>query len=879
MEQILQRIRETIHDKNNVYVFPSELTAAFWLRESLIQTKAGAVSKARFISWDRFKEEAFLLSAKDSPVNNIIRSFFVEREFEEHRKAPLYPVLLPSGFPEALSGFRKDILKLLPELHGLIEATESKNWNICADLRLLYGRYSGFLKTYALFEPSRLEPLLNDFDKTYLIFLPELIEDYRQFASALSACGRIRCFSGNEPDIAELHEFSSQKNELRWLFQQIMALHTGGADIHDIAVSVPELDEIKDQLDHYSRLYAVPLSVRQGRPLSEFSGNRMWRMIAECVSSGFSYKSLKNLLMNRGIPFKEERAYTGFIRSITGMSCAGNWYENGRPVDFIRRQLRKGGLQAEEALYASISNDMRKITSASCFKDLRTGAQRFINTYLDTGRWEDGVMLRAFQAGLDLLNDYCAAEERMQGMRVQNPMSIWLEALNSKGYVDSESAAGVPVYPYRVAAGIAPRYHFVINASAANIEAKSRRYLVLTDEERAELEECGTDFTRDFVNSYADSGKRVFFSFSRTGFVSTGLPPAVFMENGTIVRVDESSVQAEDPAAGERSLWRNGTVPPYVYPWQKYGAGFFIRSLPGPGSPDMAAQPVGDHGLPLRRDGDGNIELSPTGIDNYRKCPFRYCMEDLLRLEPGFHDMYLSDPRVIGILEHRVLRDYAGEVRPDDARGETVIGILTDKVMGEYERTHPVPLPPEWRRIRETVKDLLSRFPAAESEILGGYGIRYCEERFAAALEGGVTAAGIIDRVSADRDGGLFIVDYKKKHKLTAKDYGDSGDGLPTSIQIPFYAYLLETSGQKVTGAAYYSVEDAKFDIVFSGNHAKTKLDAREFHSYKEILTERFPAYVRAFKEGRFTVTQDENNCDNCGYRPVCRARYTIRSG
>ena len=51
-------------------VFPSEIAAEFWRRSATLPGAQRAIREDRFVSWDRFKEEAFEIRESALPVNN-----------------------------------------------------------------------------------------------------------------------------------------------------------------------------------------------------------------------------------------------------------------------------------------------------------------------------------------------------------------------------------------------------------------------------------------------------------------------------------------------------------------------------------------------------------------------------------------------------------------------------------------------------------------------------------------------------------------------------------------------------------------------------------------------------------------------------------------
>ena len=79
-------IQKNLTDCASVFVFPSEITARFWLKKSFQYSSSRAVSAKRFQSWDQFKKSVFRYPADLKPVNQALRILFIDRLLEENRQ-------------------------------------------------------------------------------------------------------------------------------------------------------------------------------------------------------------------------------------------------------------------------------------------------------------------------------------------------------------------------------------------------------------------------------------------------------------------------------------------------------------------------------------------------------------------------------------------------------------------------------------------------------------------------------------------------------------------------------------------------------------------------------------------------------------------------
>ena len=121
---IAEILRAELDDPRTDFVFPTEVAARFWLRQSLAFTGGRALRADRFLSWDQFDRraldygrEAELARARRAGIPE--RTLFAASLLEDNRRRGLFRELVPPG-AEPLA-FLPAILELLPCLHHLEE--------------------------------------------------------------------------------------------------------------------------------------------------------------------------------------------------------------------------------------------------------------------------------------------------------------------------------------------------------------------------------------------------------------------------------------------------------------------------------------------------------------------------------------------------------------------------------------------------------------------------------------------------------------------------------------------------------------------------------------------------------------------------------------
>jgi len=200
-----REIRASGADDSVVFVFPSDVAAGLWLEAALAITGRDTLPARRFIAWDRFKERAVQASvAGKEPVSATIRKLYaldLARRNRESRE-PIFASIIPAAFAESGAAFAPWIAKILPSLALLERKRRTAGTSRAAgadgedrDLALLKADYARFLDAEELFEPSWQIPPLKDTGDRFIIFFPEAIEDFAEYAELLRDAPFVRTVS------------------------------------------------------------------------------------------------------------------------------------------------------------------------------------------------------------------------------------------------------------------------------------------------------------------------------------------------------------------------------------------------------------------------------------------------------------------------------------------------------------------------------------------------------------------------------------------------------------------------------------------------------------------------------------------------------------
>lgn len=204
------------------------------------------------------------------------------------------------------------------------------------------------------------------------------------------------------------------------------------------------------------------------------------------------------------------------------------------------------------------------------------------------------------------------------------------------------------------------------------------------------------------------------------------------------------------------------------------------------------------------------LDLSPSAIESYLDCPYRWFVQRRLALEEpdeGFGSLER------GTFVHEVLQDFylrlreEGEPRVTEANREralALLGAVFDRACASQALRKPghryVPLDRRERDLRAGLLPKLERYVAAEAAFLPGFAPTHLE--WAYGQDGGVPYAGhwlvgTVDRIDVDAEGRAVVIDYKTSlgpayHLHGRDEEPDGAFALPRRMQALIYARVAE---------------------------------------------------------------------------------------
>ena len=932
-ENVISRnIRKHGADGSVVFVFPSDVAARLWLEASLDLTGVGTISSQRFIAWDRFKEEAVQATvAGKSPVSSVIRKMYSQNLAKRNAAAPLFTSLIPRGHSDEGAIFAPWIARVLPQLE-IWERKSSKGRSASGgvnktaadgvtgddesnDLAKLKYDYAQFLEAHKLFEPSWQRPPLRDTGKRYVILFPEAIEDYSEYAALLGPANFVETvpvpaggMNEASPDESlslfdsptELFCHENTRHEITALALEIEKLLRSGTAPERIAVSVPDLETVEPYLVREFSLRGIPFEYRAGFPLGTLPAGRLFSLIADCVSSGFSFASMKAILLDRVVPWKNREMTSGLVSFGIRNHCVSSWSENGKNVDVWEEAFKtpNAGEAADWRLaefWRALSRAMRQMTAAENFSEIRKQYFAFREKFLDMetlAAEDDAVLARCVEE----LNALAALEGRYGPYIPPNAFAFFTSTLAEKKYVAQRAHGGVSVFPYRVAAGTPFEYHFVIDASQDSATVLYSQLAFLRQDRRRALNLLDTDASEAFFSIYRECGAR--FSFAERSFGGYRTPHG-FFRSTTQAKIDG------DPFAMERDWFAaDGAFPDRAYCAQKDGAAIWSASR----RPQFFSYLRDAFGESLealneriaeKQMNGGDVRVTQTDLSLFSVCGSRWFLSRILALQSETADAELLDERNLGILYHDVLKrlyenirnvDGAFNAQHIDAYKENAKTLVESAAAEHAEFRGPIAEPlidALVKRITDGIAGILDK----DAATLDGFIPDFLEDDIAFS-EDGIRYYGKIDRISRrPSDNMTVLIDYKSGRVPSPLVYKADEAGEISDYQIPMYVHLAESSpdspynGSRIEFAWFAGIQDGDWRPIINDNEEirhglKRGMSTRdEFEPAMESFrkaTKRFETAVRA----RDFIRPDKlpaSECFSCDYRKICRFTYAVR--
>ena len=944
MTSVFEIIQQKITQQNTFFVFPSETTAALWARKICLYGKIRSLSPDRFLAWDRFKEKTIRAKEKKrKPVSSLIRRLFAFALARQNISAPFLKEIIPVNYAEGGAVFADSIAMILSSLSrweelyeaagrkGPAESADSAKSALTGifrddgedrDLRIIKSKYAAFLEEHGLFEPAWEKTFFRDDENRYIIFFPEALADFGEYAQLLDSSA-VSLFFAVEPsrttgpsNINELAEkpglrfFDSARQEIRSAVLELRRLHETGLPYEDMALTLPDFETITPYVERELALHDIPFNRRAGKNLGEYPLGRIFSLAAECTSSLFSFDALKSLLLNNSIPWKEPEKNSTLIDYGVKNHCVAPFRDRFRTVDAWEEGFKQNPSEELAAYYGKLKKSLNALTNAKSFRKIREQYYIF-RSFLDMEKCSaesDAVLARCIEE----LSGLIEAEETFPDIAAADPFSFFVSHLLNKNYVYARNEGGVNLYDYPVAAAAPFGCHFLLNASQAAAAVLHKPLPFLRQDKRARLGITDTDASVAVISLYniapwKEYSCHTWISASEKTFAGWAIPHSVFALN-----MEKQSAGTENAAnlfRTERQWRAGGKKPEQLYSVQREGFKRWdavLQSAENETPSKAATQFQFEVELLLRErirsknrnyTGDtdavddcaaGVIELSvsATDLNEFFTCSLFWLYRRIFRLEPYQKDAALLDDESRGLIYHEILHLLFDRIAKTDkyflgknlARYYGWLEEISDSVLRSDHTLRRALVYPLIAPLAAAMNRRLRALLKAEAQYFDGFKIKELEQRYD-IFRGHLRLTGRIDRVSLDSSdpASPMIIDYKTSYVPPASHCRwDEENGL-RDFQIPMYVKLYEAAaGVEVSRAFFVKINEHKF-IPVMGEFRGKDFSREKYNSTMDALEKEIEYFDSTVSSLNFIPgTIPYKTCVSCEFKTVCRSVYSL---
>ena len=908
---IVDCIRRYGKDARTRFVFPSRIASRLWMHRALTLTGLPAVPAEMFIAWDAFKADCCIAHAKDrSPASQIIRLLFAYHITAANASAarPFLQSLIPPDYAADGAIFAQWIAGILPQLdhwkkrmaqHGA--GTDAE----VADLHFLTQAYTEFLDSHSLFEPSWTGAEFVPHAQRYILFYPELMEDFEEYRSLLAERPEVSVLPAPPfmPESVSFVPFDTMREEIRSAVLSIEQLLMDGVSADAIALSVAGIEETVPYLKREFALRSIPAEFRLGFKLGEQQAGRIFPLLERCVQEHYSFESLKTLLLNPHIPWKHSEQIQAVISFGIKNNCLVSWKDDNRyknvwkeafklPIPYNpHRSFEEEQAEREQAQewLLPFMQAAERLVHAQGFTDMHRQYFLFRNRYLipDDFSLEDNAVIGRC---ITLMQELIKLESDFADCLPDRPYSFFTAQLSREIYVPQNTGRAVSIFPFRVAAATPFEYHFVLNCNQKASRVIYQKLPFLRKDKRETLGVTEKDATQAFFAVYAQYGNVRFSASEQTfsGFtVTNGIFAAAFAS-----RPDS----CEDALQLECEFFKQACpMPPALYSVQKTGFERFAalkkeRNFSFLTMPFNGRLPALTQMLAAGHYEDGLFRISQSNLALFFNCAVKWFLSSALHINEEDTDAELFNPRYIGIICHRILERLYHRIREADTffisahlPDYTVWAqqIFDEIVHSQTDFRGPLAAP-FIESIKKRSLQSIAFVLAFDAEKLNGY-TPYMMEGALQHRSGNILYHGLIDRIAYQQaEGRAVILDYKSGKVPAAADYTPED---MRDFQIPMYVFLAERELLKQDVAHAFFLDITKEEIKYIINDKEAIPQGRSHSKTREAFEPSVQAFLKAADEYAQQAKREDfrkqaavqwQDCAGCAFHAVCRTTFTV---
>ena len=238
--------------------------------------------------------------------------------------------------------------------------------------------------------------------------------------------------------------------------------------------------------------------------------------------------------------------------------------------------------------------------------------------------------------------------------------------------------------------------------------------------------------------------------------------------------------------------------------------------------------------------------FSPTAIEEYFKCPWRFYLTKILGAKQPEEDdpFVVIDHLKLGTLAHELMKGLADSYCDQDTFLQRA-----DAAFDAFLKCRP----PIHQDAAAKEKKVFLNMMKIAHENAPGNKVVFSEEKKSCVHSTGILLEGYPDRVEKIGDDDYIIADYK-----TGKNIAHEENDINTCLQAVIYAYMLEQQGMHITECQYRYLRNGMTIHCRYDDDMKSRLDAK-LQELKDALD-----------TGNFPYGGDKDVCKYCKIKHIC---------